>query len=65
MQVWHRKGVSMKETKKPKLDLSRDKCHVCGRTVIRNMEEETQKCIQKGCQIRNVTFSIPYVQEEK
>jgi hypothetical protein len=51
--------------KKPKLDLSKPNCHVCGNPLIRNMENQTERCIHFSCKIRNVDFSIRVMQEKK
>ena len=51
--------------KKPELDLSKDTCHVCKNPLIRDMENQTEKCIHFACLIRNINFSIPYVVEKK
>lgn len=50
---------------KPKLDLSKDKCHVCGWGLKRDFENRTEKCTTIGCQVKGVNFSIPYIQEKK
>ena len=51
--------------KKPELDLSKENCHVCGSPLVRNMKAKTEKCIHFMCQIKNVTFDIPFKQEKK
>ena len=46
--------------KKPQPDLTRDKCHVCGSPLKRDMKKLTERCVHFACQIRNVDFSIPF-----
>ncbi len=35
-------------------------CHVCGHEMSRNYLSETEWCVNIGCQIPLVRFSIPY-----
>ena len=51
--------------KKPKLDLSKPNCHVCGNPLQRDMENLTEKCIHYSCSAKNVNFSIPVIVEKK
>lgn len=46
--------------KKIELDLSKEKCHVCGNTMARNIRAEKEWCVNPGCTIRNTKLSIPY-----
>jgi len=50
---------------KPILDLTQDKCHVCNRPMLRNTNTQYESCINPFCLIRNIDFSIPYLQEKK
>lgn len=49
---------------KPKLDLSKPDCHVCGNPLRRNPEKKMEQCVHFACQVRNVDFSIPFLQEK-
>ena len=49
---------------KPKLDLSKPNCHICGQRLLRNVKAETEKCINFFCQVKNIEFHIPYVVEK-
>ena len=49
---------------KNQLDLSKPNCHVCGNPLVRNIKAKTEKCTHFMCQIKNVTFDIPFKQDE-
>ncbi len=50
--------------KKPRYDLSKTNCHVCGRALLRDTGKQTERCIHFACLIRNVDFTIPVMQED-
>ena len=49
---------------KPKLDLSKTTCHVCGQPLFRDIDKQTEWCVHFACLIRGIIFSIPYLQEK-
>jgi hypothetical protein len=49
--------------KKPNYDLSRKKCHACGAPIHRDMKRGVEFCSYFSCRIKNVEFTIPFVQE--
>ncbi len=53
----------MKIIKPPKLDLSKPNCHVCGKPLLRNTENQTERCINFACSAKDVNFHIPYDQK--
>ena len=54
----------MEKTKEKKLDISREYCHNCGGQLVRDFDKGTEKCTMPGCAIRNVNFTIPFVDED-
>ena len=51
--------------KKPKLDLSKPNCHVCGNPLKRDIKNQIERCVHFACQIRDIDFNIPYIMEKK
>lgn len=50
---------------KPTLDLSHENCHVCENPLRRDMKKQMERCIHFSCLIRNIDFSIPYLEEKE
>lgn len=50
--------------KNPVLDLTREVCHACGDPLAKNLRTGKEWCINKGCLIRNIQFTIPYKEPE-
>ncbi len=50
--------------KKPRYDLTKEKCHCCGSALQRDMINGTEKCSHHTCLIRGVNFSIPFLNED-
>ena len=47
------------------LDLSRIVCHVCGQQLLKNIEDRTERCTYHACLIRNIDFTIPFVETKE
>jgi len=44
------------------LDLSREVCHVCGHTLQKDILARKERCVHYSCLIRNIDFTIPFVE---
>lgn len=53
----------MPNTEERMLDLTREYCHVCAARLTRDLENAKEKCTNPCCGVRNVEFSIPFVDE--
>ncbi len=50
--------------KKPRYDLTKKNCHACGSPLQRDMKSGTEKCAHHTCLIRDIPFSIPFMNED-
>ena len=56
--------MAKKKEVEMEMDLDRDKCHVCGAKLKRNIEKGQQWCIARGCSTAAAKFSIPYKEKK-
>jgi len=47
------------------LDLSRKVCHACGHKLIKNIHTRKERCIHYSCLIRNIDFTIPFIDSDE
>jgi len=60
---WHE--IISEEEEVGELDLSREVCHACGSPLVRNLHTRTEKCVHYACLLRNIEFTIPFIETEE